>query len=315
MSAYSPPLLKILFSKSGNRCAFPQCMSPITEGDTVIGEICHIAAASPRGPRYDANQDEAARNSADNLILLCPTHHTVIDADVESYTVERLEKMKRDHEARVTPVKGEEAANGSLLLLDQSVRTEKQKGGLAAHTVNANTIHFHGNAVTHDRSSNAIEKLWLVILSLKQHFGDILFIDTILTTDELDRFFRHGDGRQVFEPLEFYRRFEVVSEKMLLSEAPNMESERLFVSPRLWSIFFCIQTIYGRTAFLFHRSFGERKFIDWRTDKGIDTHLRAVLPAATVDQVKARKPYGLQNLLNTLEGLYLETAKGHQDIP
>jgi hypothetical protein len=309
MSAYSSPVLKILFSKSGNRCAFPRCTSPITEGDTVIGEICHIAAASPKGPRYDMSQDEAARNGLGNLILLCPTHHTVIDADVESYTVERLLKMKRDHETSVTPVQGEEAANGTLLLFDQSVRNEKQQGGLSAHTVTANTINIHGAAVADKRSSEAIEKLWLVILSLKQHFGDIVYLDTILTADEFDNYFKTGEGGRAFDPLTFYRNFEVISEKMVLSESTNMESERLFVSPRLWSIFFCIQAIYGRTAFLFHRSFGEHKFIDWRTDSGIDQHLCAVLPAPSVDLLKATKPYGLQKLINTLESLYLEKAK------
>jgi hypothetical protein len=315
MSAYSSPLLKVLFSKSGNRCAFPKCTSPITEGETVIGEICHIAAASPKGPRFDAGQDDAARNGLGNLILFCPTHHTVIDADVESYTVERLLKMKLDHEASVTPVQGEEAANGTLLLFDQSVRNENQQGGLSAHTVTANTINIQGAAVADKRSSEAIEKLWLVILSLKQHFGDIIYLDTILTAEELDHYFKTGEGGRALDPLHFYRSFDVISEKMALSESTRMESERLFVTPQLWATFFCIQAIYGRTAFLFHRSFGERKFIDWRTDTGIDQHLRAVLAAPTVDKLKATKPYGLQNLINTLESLYLQKAKAGQSVP
>jgi hypothetical protein len=59
----------------------------IVQGDTLVGEICHIKAANPGGPRCDANQTAAERHGYDNLILLCGTHHTVIDDDEEAYTV------------------------------------------------------------------------------------------------------------------------------------------------------------------------------------------------------------------------------------
>lgn len=62
------------------------------------GRICHVRAASAGGPRYDPAQTREERHSFDNLILLCPVHHDVIDSDVEAYSVERLLAMKHDHE-------------------------------------------------------------------------------------------------------------------------------------------------------------------------------------------------------------------------
>lgn len=52
------------------------------------------------GPRYDNTQTDQERNGFDNLILLCPNHHSVIDNDEKAYTADRLLKMKLDHESK-----------------------------------------------------------------------------------------------------------------------------------------------------------------------------------------------------------------------
>src|SRR5262245_10584647 len=90
----SQPTLKRLFAKSGNRCAFPKCKAEIVQHETVVGEVCHIKAAGPNGPRHDPQQSAAERHGYDNLILLCGNHHTVVDDDTESFTVDRLLRMK-----------------------------------------------------------------------------------------------------------------------------------------------------------------------------------------------------------------------------
>lgn len=96
------PLLstvKALFAKSKNRCAFPECESPLVENTgTVTGEICHIRAEKSRGPRYDKNFPGERRNSAENLILMCGRHHKVIDTEARTYKTEILLRIKADHE-------------------------------------------------------------------------------------------------------------------------------------------------------------------------------------------------------------------------
>src|SRR5581483_748560 len=63
---------------SGNRCAFHGCGLELVQGHTMVGEFCHIRAASPNGPRYDVDQTPAERHGFANLILLCAVHHRLV---------------------------------------------------------------------------------------------------------------------------------------------------------------------------------------------------------------------------------------------
>ncbi|MFJ9707323.1 HNH endonuclease [Streptomyces sp. NPDC101234] len=98
-----------LSQRSGNICAFPDCGLLLTAQGTeeepvvVLGEMAHIVAESPNGPRGDSPLTAEERNRYENLILLCNQHHQLIDSDgaIAKYTVERLLAMKEDHEKRV----------------------------------------------------------------------------------------------------------------------------------------------------------------------------------------------------------------------
>jgi tetratricopeptide (TPR) repeat protein len=55
---------------------------------------------SRRGPRgADASEEDI--NGYDNLLLLCPNHHKEVDGHRNAYPIERLRKIKADHEAWV----------------------------------------------------------------------------------------------------------------------------------------------------------------------------------------------------------------------
>ena len=105
--AISTKSLKILWSAAAGRCAFPDCATrliDVADGiSAIIGEMAHIRGERSEAARHDANQSEADRNSHENLILLCPTHHTMIDKKefVSRYTVEKLLHMKVEHEKSV----------------------------------------------------------------------------------------------------------------------------------------------------------------------------------------------------------------------
>lgn len=94
---YSVLTIKKLFGLSMNQCAFPGCEKALIypELHGVLGEICHIRAANPKGPRYLAEMTDDERYDHDNLVLLCPTHHTWIDRlEPHIYTAEALHEMK-----------------------------------------------------------------------------------------------------------------------------------------------------------------------------------------------------------------------------
>ena len=104
----TPRTYQLLYAKSGNRCAYPGCPMPISDGQTLFGEAAHIKAENPSGPRYDANQTSEERRHFDNLILLCGVHHKCVDADAIAFSVEHLQKMKREHEAKSGKIDDEE---------------------------------------------------------------------------------------------------------------------------------------------------------------------------------------------------------------
>lgn len=95
-----PETLRELYSLSGNRCAFPNCPRPIlNEKGEQRGQICHIEAAMPGGERFNRNSTNEQRRHVSNLLLLCYEHHKDTDNVVE-YPVERMRKMKQEHESR-----------------------------------------------------------------------------------------------------------------------------------------------------------------------------------------------------------------------
>ncbi|MCD4850585.1 hypothetical protein LN996_07165 [Arthrobacter sp. AK01] len=72
-----------------------------TTAAIVLGEEAHIVAREPDGPRGESPLTAAERDDYSNLILLCPTDHTLIDKAPEDHSVEALLKIKADHEAWV----------------------------------------------------------------------------------------------------------------------------------------------------------------------------------------------------------------------
>lgn len=104
---YSQKTLKLLFAKSGNQCAYPGCSTRLVVDATeqskgqVIGEICHIYPHGKKGPRSQQHSKPEDIDNPENLILLCPTHHVLIDKQPESHAIENLQKWKRSHEEKI----------------------------------------------------------------------------------------------------------------------------------------------------------------------------------------------------------------------
>jgi predicted restriction endonuclease len=74
---------KILWARSGNRCAICRISlvveQTVQDSESVVGEECHIVSSSPNGPRHDAAFTTEQSDAIDNFILLCATHHKMID--------------------------------------------------------------------------------------------------------------------------------------------------------------------------------------------------------------------------------------------
>jgi hypothetical protein len=94
--------------------------------------------------RFDEHQSVEDRHGFDNLILLCSPHHTVVDDDEEAYTVERLSKMKHDHESKQLPAPEVSepqvdallaTVSGSVVTQGSIIVSQNQSGGQIAHSI------------------------------------------------------------------------------------------------------------------------------------------------------------------------------------
>lgn len=106
MSVPYPTKLLLAF-RSGDRCAFSNCGCALTVNDmrgsnpSVIGEAAHIAGEREGAARYDPSMTEEQRNHHENLIYLCPNHHTQIDKQEKEFSIATLREMKASHETKV----------------------------------------------------------------------------------------------------------------------------------------------------------------------------------------------------------------------
>ncbi len=92
--------IKLLWGRAGGICSKPDCTEDLTalleSGNYVVGEMAHVIGRKPGARR---SIPEGGKDTYDNLILLCPTHHKHIDkAPDGTYTIEMLQEWKRKQE-------------------------------------------------------------------------------------------------------------------------------------------------------------------------------------------------------------------------
>ncbi len=94
-----------LFADSGGYCQNPACSEDlfkvIGEKHIHVAEMAHVFSASNEGPRADQGLSEAERGAYENLILLCPTCHTIIDKAEKEYPDTTILEWKRSHRKKI----------------------------------------------------------------------------------------------------------------------------------------------------------------------------------------------------------------------
>jgi len=125
-----PKDIKLLWGNAARMCSMPDCRIPLTSepeqedeiggNEYVVGEMAHIVGEknSEKSPRGLSDLPVERRNLYSNLILLCPTHHTEIDKNVEDWPVERLHVIKREHELWVDERLGRDVDDQILIYHD-----------------------------------------------------------------------------------------------------------------------------------------------------------------------------------------------------
>lgn len=98
-----------LFANSGGYCQRPECNEPLfktfKEKEIHIAEIAHIISVNV-GARAGKKISSAEKGSYQNLILLCPNCHTIIDKDEEDFPENLIKQWKNEHESRLSAIFG-----------------------------------------------------------------------------------------------------------------------------------------------------------------------------------------------------------------
>lgn len=93
----------LLWSKAGGYCQNPGCHRDffVFFGNGSISdleELSHMIGQSKKGPRGESDLDSTERDAYENIILLCPNCHTMIDKNPSQFPVEMLRSWKLQHE-------------------------------------------------------------------------------------------------------------------------------------------------------------------------------------------------------------------------
>jgi hypothetical protein len=100
-----------LFAASAGHCQKPECLDPLFPaemgGVMHIAEMAHVIPHGEKGPRHEERPNQAFNpDSFDNLILLCPTCHTIIDKDAVAYPRSKVLSWKNEHLAHLALKQG-----------------------------------------------------------------------------------------------------------------------------------------------------------------------------------------------------------------
>lgn len=100
-----------LFSEAAGHCQRPDCLQPLFPvemgGDKHIAEMAHVIPHGDEGPRHEERPgEEFEADSFENLILLCPTCHTIVDKDAKGYSRATLLGWKNNHLAALANKQG-----------------------------------------------------------------------------------------------------------------------------------------------------------------------------------------------------------------
>lgn len=96
---------KELWMSTGGFCQNPECNNFLLKylGDKkiFIDEFAHIIPQGKLGPRHTEQIGKININSSENIIMLCPTCHRIVDDNADKFTKKKLIEWKLSHQTKI----------------------------------------------------------------------------------------------------------------------------------------------------------------------------------------------------------------------
>jgi hypothetical protein len=198
---------KLLWGRAAGICSNPTCKTDLTfileNGSGFnVGEMAHVIANKPGGPR---GVEEGGSDGYENLLLLCPTCHRMIDkAPAGEYSIERLHEWKNAHEKSIR-------VNGSAL----KFQTNSELKGYIRRLLLENkmiwsTFGPNSDIAQNDPGSNSYEiwnlrKLKTIIPNNRKIINSIESNYALLNASETESFFFFKMHAEAFELHQYNR--------------------------------------------------------------------------------------------------------------
>jgi len=183
--------IKLLWGRASGHCSY--CNINLTmlleTTDITIGEMSHVIAQKENGPRGSEEIDEAILNTYKNLILLCPTHHTMIDKAPQDFSVDQILGWKTAHEEKIfKALKGERFISKELLfnkikkILCENKAMHSQFGPESNVAIT--------NPTSTSKASWDIYKVSIIIPNNRKIINIVAFNEELLSPDEYSIFIK-----------------------------------------------------------------------------------------------------------------------------
>jgi hypothetical protein len=190
-----------LWGRGGGRCSNPDCGQDLVVATPrgqriVIGEVAHIIGRSEKGPRGRC-ADRSGTEAQENLVLLCPTHHTMVDKSEDDYPPDLLREWKADAEKRVADARATVPAFKSRDALFTFVRDRLIENGLVHQAWGPESLAASKNPVGDDHLRWEEVKRGTVIPNNTRIIQTLEANRIMLTKDESDllaRFKVHAEA-------------------------------------------------------------------------------------------------------------------------
>lgn len=149
--------------------------------DSIVGEECHIISkveGGPRSYRLYPSVGYSDLDVAENLLLLCPTHHRLVDVNPEQFSLDLLQGIKASHESWVQNQLSEDGEGATSLVI-----LPRLHGGRDVYSVVGGSM-----ALAFDNSELETEAEVDLVADFRQHVGDLLDIFHLIEPGDLVRY-------------------------------------------------------------------------------------------------------------------------------
>ena len=155
----------------------------------------------------------------------------------------------------------------------------------------------------------ATEELWNNYLLVYNTFYTVVFLETILTQNELKDLFKTSSNAKLISTIQYYNDQKKFDEMIQKCIPADRNKKRLYVSDKLWLIYYSSTAFYMRLAMLAKLSLEKSEYQNWRTDSLTVQHLENILPKDNIEKIIKHGSNSFSSMQQAISYIEIEFLK------